>query len=63
MDEKSVKQLEGLRRQLVHEANRRQTLLHHEVLNISQRLDQLIYKAQVEMSMKADNRLGALKSS
>ncbi|GGF87388.1 aspartyl-phosphate phosphatase Spo0E family protein [Paenibacillus abyssi] len=48
MDKQSLLQLEGLRGQMMDTANRKQTLMDHDVLILSQLLDQIIVKVQAE---------------
>ncbi|WP_270171703.1 aspartyl-phosphate phosphatase Spo0E family protein [Paenibacillus sp. SYP-B4298] len=48
MDKLGTAQLEKLRGQMVATATRKQSLLHREVLLLSEMLDQIIIKAQKE---------------
>lgn len=48
MDNQLLVQVERLRGQMVATAARRESMLHREVIQISQRLDELIYRVQTE---------------
>ncbi|XEC92812.1 aspartyl-phosphate phosphatase Spo0E family protein [Paenibacillus tarimensis] len=52
MDKQCMKQLETLRGLMVDTANRKKTLLHTDVLTLSQLLDQMIVKVQTEKKAK-----------
>lgn len=55
MDKLGTAQLEMLRGQMVAAATRKQSLLHREVLLLSEMLDQIIVKAQKEKCASRKN--------
>ncbi|WP_081667277.1 aspartyl-phosphate phosphatase Spo0E family protein [Paenibacillus pinihumi] len=57
MDKLKTAQMEMLRGQMVDTANRKQSLLHREVLLLSEMLDQMIIKAQREKCAKRKSGL------
>ncbi|MBD2846827.1 aspartyl-phosphate phosphatase Spo0E family protein [Paenibacillus sp. IB182496] len=50
MDTQWMAHLEGLRRKMIETATNKQSLLHRDVLRLSQALDRLIVKAQREQT-------------
>jgi len=48
MDKQWTRQMESLRKQMIDTALGKQTLLHRDVLRLSQALDRLIVKVQAE---------------
>ncbi|MBJ6363460.1 aspartyl-phosphate phosphatase Spo0E family protein [Paenibacillus sp. GCM10012307] len=57
MDKLKTAQLEMLRRKMVETANQEQSLLHREVLHLSEMLDQMIINVQREKCAKRKSGL------